>query len=293
VQVGAPEQVNQASVIESAFQSADSVGPGDSVTFEVQARDPENQALTFAWSASAGTLGPANNAASASNVTWTAPPTGGIATVSLQVTDETGASTTQSFSVSVSNTGNRLFDDFSGSSIDSSKWTIATPRPDSQVFLAGGQLVLSALGYANTVSEFDPLVAKVVIRARFTMNNQFESLTIITRSDFELGGADYVHNGLRVTIGCLYDHALAIARMENGQFGVTLASAPWMASSLTHDVIVTDDGNQMQVFLDGSLALSAADSTRFARNFVTLADRPNDGWMNNSTQIDYVEIYTE
>jgi hypothetical protein len=86
VQVGAPEQVNLAPVIESVYQPSDSAISGESLTFALQARDPEGQALTFAWTADAGTLGAAVTNGGTSEVQWTAPAAGGPVVVQAVVT---------------------------------------------------------------------------------------------------------------------------------------------------------------------------------------------------------------
>ncbi len=67
--------VSQPPLLTSSFQSLVAAEPGQSVTFRIEATDPNAGALTFAWAASAGTLSEATNTANASTVTWTAPST--------------------------------------------------------------------------------------------------------------------------------------------------------------------------------------------------------------------------
>ncbi len=54
-------------------QSSKTVAPGGTVTFKVAARDPENTALTFTWSASSGTPGTSESEANRSRASWIAP----------------------------------------------------------------------------------------------------------------------------------------------------------------------------------------------------------------------------
>ncbi|MDC0711758.1 kelch repeat-containing protein [Stigmatella sp. ncwal1] len=88
--------------ISNLYQSATSTSPGQTVTFEVTALDPQSSALTFTWSATTGSLGTPVNGASTSRVTWTAPAcaSGGMAPgITATVTNSFHLSATQGFSV--------------------------------------------------------------------------------------------------------------------------------------------------------------------------------------------------
>ncbi|SEM52016.1 Galactose oxidase, central domain [Stigmatella aurantiaca] len=59
--------------IASAYQSSETATTGQVLTFEVAATDPEASTLTFAWSASTGTLGSPVTGPTQSRIPWTAP----------------------------------------------------------------------------------------------------------------------------------------------------------------------------------------------------------------------------
>jgi formylglycine-generating enzyme required for sulfatase activity len=99
-QVGAPSTVGLAPVITATAQSATSVDGGGTVVLDVAATDPKGQALTFAWSATGGTLGAATTTAGTSEVVWTAPSITGTFTLTATVTDAAGLATAQVFNVS-------------------------------------------------------------------------------------------------------------------------------------------------------------------------------------------------
>ncbi|MDC0707682.1 kelch repeat-containing protein [Stigmatella sp. ncwal1] len=83
-------------------QSAPSASPGQTVTFDVTALDPQASSLKFAWSAPAGTLGTPVNGASTSRITWTAPsctPTSTPSVITATVTNAFKLTASQSFSV--------------------------------------------------------------------------------------------------------------------------------------------------------------------------------------------------
>jgi hypothetical protein len=85
------------------YQSTRTAQPGETVTFEIEARDPQNSTLTFGWTTDAGTLGTATSpSATASRIVWTAPaciPNGGPATITAQVTNAYGLSASTAFKV--------------------------------------------------------------------------------------------------------------------------------------------------------------------------------------------------
>ncbi|HYH97487.1 Ig-like domain-containing protein [Hyalangium sp.] len=101
INVGLPQVPTLPPVIDQTFQSVDTIAVSGTVELSVSAHDPEGTALTFTWSASAGTLGTPVTSASQSNVIWTAPSQGTSSTVTLVVQDASGQSTTQSFTISL------------------------------------------------------------------------------------------------------------------------------------------------------------------------------------------------
>ena len=87
--------------IMGSSQSAQSAVAGQTVTLWVLASDPQNTAMTFAWSAPRGTFGtPADLGAGSEQVVWTAP-LNFVADIQIQVTitDAGNASTVQSFTI--------------------------------------------------------------------------------------------------------------------------------------------------------------------------------------------------
>jgi alpha-tubulin suppressor-like RCC1 family protein len=83
--------------VTETFQSIATVpASGDTVVFRVRAKDPQDSALTFTWTASAGSLGTASSGAVTSEVLWTAPmciPSGVTPAAEVTVTNALGLST--------------------------------------------------------------------------------------------------------------------------------------------------------------------------------------------------------
>ncbi|MBN2559518.1 MAG: hypothetical protein JXQ75_01120 [Phycisphaerae bacterium] len=84
--------------VQSAYQSAEKVSAGDTVTMSVQAVDPNGTALVFAWSTTLGALGEPTTTGGTSTIMWTAPtPFAEGASIQVTITDATGQATVQAF----------------------------------------------------------------------------------------------------------------------------------------------------------------------------------------------------
>ncbi|RKG62576.1 hypothetical protein D7X30_04630 [Corallococcus sp. AB011P] len=97
-----PPTTHLAPVILRSYRSANTADPGDVLTYEVAASDPQGSALTFSWDASTGTLGTPTGDSTHSRVTWTAPPcaSGGTPpSITVTVTNAFGLTAIRSFAV--------------------------------------------------------------------------------------------------------------------------------------------------------------------------------------------------
>ncbi len=93
----------EAPAVTLSAQSTSVVDASGSVSFSVEASDPQGSPLTFQWLSPAGTLSNQVDATGTSRVVWTAPAgANGAFTVSAIVTDALGASKQFDFSVSTS-----------------------------------------------------------------------------------------------------------------------------------------------------------------------------------------------
>jgi hypothetical protein len=89
-------------VITRSYRSSDTALPGQVLTFEVAARDPEGSALTFTWAANSGSLGPPAHGVSSSRITWSAPSCVTATTsptITATVTNAFNLTATRSFAV--------------------------------------------------------------------------------------------------------------------------------------------------------------------------------------------------
>ncbi|HEX8698327.1 MAG TPA: kelch repeat-containing protein [Myxococcaceae bacterium] len=136
-------------------QSAFSISPGQTVSFDVTAMDPQASSLTFAWTANTGALATAQSTATTSGVAWTAPTcevTGVPTSVTATVTNGFGLSTSVPFS-------------FSGLPACAPGWTsagsmpqprsghTATRLPSGKVLLTGGY---DGGAFSTSAALYDP-----------------------------------------------------------------------------------------------------------------------------------------
>ncbi|RKH37396.1 Kelch repeat-containing protein [Corallococcus sicarius] len=143
-------------VIIRSYRSSDSASPGQVLTYEVVASDPQGAALSFAWAATTGSLGQESHDALRSRITWTAPAcvsAGTPPTVTVTVTNAFSLTATRSFAV----TGLPACG-------PSGNWTMTGPmggesrRVHTAVLLPGGKVLVvgGSLDTARAAEVYDP-----------------------------------------------------------------------------------------------------------------------------------------
>jgi hypothetical protein len=139
-------------VVTSSYRSSDTATPGQVLTYEVGASDPQGSALSFSWTAPLGTLGAPAHTASSSRITWTAPSCASALSppsITATVTNAFNLTATKSFTV----TG-----------LPSCGWSttgsMAVARSDSTATLLPSGKLLVAGGYNGsylaTAELYDP-----------------------------------------------------------------------------------------------------------------------------------------
>jgi hypothetical protein len=102
IAAGPAPAVDSGPEIVGSFQSSATANGGQALALRATAVDPEGTALTFAWTASTGTLGTPATMGGTSEVSWTAPqcfPAGSTAEVRVRITDAAGSSAEEVFTV--------------------------------------------------------------------------------------------------------------------------------------------------------------------------------------------------
>ncbi|ADO69570.1 Kelch repeat-containing protein [Stigmatella aurantiaca] len=139
------------------YQSATSTSPGQTVVFEVNALDPQSSALSFAWSATTGSLATPTTGASTSRVVWTAPScvsAGAPPSIVATVTNAFGLTATQSFTLAGLPPCVLGWNPTGAMSSPRANHT-ATLLPSGKVLVAGG--LSSSSGYLATAEVYDPV----------------------------------------------------------------------------------------------------------------------------------------
>ncbi|KFE67348.1 High-affinity leucine-specific transport system, periplasmic binding protein LivK [Hyalangium minutum] len=138
------------------YQSATAASPGQTVTFDVTALDPQSSTLTFAWASNTGSLASAQHTANTSHVVWTAPAcvqTGVTPTVTATVTNAYGLPASKAFSLSGLPTCAADWT-ASGSMSVARRFHTATRLVSGKVFVTGGD---DSSGYHTAADVFDPV----------------------------------------------------------------------------------------------------------------------------------------
>jgi hypothetical protein len=144
----APQHFNP--FITSAAGSSGIASSFQVLTYDVAASDIEGSALSFSWTANTGVLGTVANSASASHITWTAPPcllANTIPRITVTVTNAFNLTATQNFAVT-------------GLPTCPGAWASTGPmtsvRADHTATLLNNGKVLVAGGQGNTAEVYDP-----------------------------------------------------------------------------------------------------------------------------------------
>ncbi|RKG81635.1 kelch-like protein [Corallococcus sp. CA049B] len=170
-------------VILRSYRSSDTASPGQVLTYEVVASDPEGSALSFAWDSSVGTTGAATQVGTHSRVTWTAPAClrpGTTPTVTVTVTNAFDLTVSRSFTVE------GLPDcalvgqwDPTGPMGGGPRWGhTATLLQDGRVLIAGGSAQKRSF-YLETTELFHPATNTWSAGAPMNARRLFHSATLL------------------------------------------------------------------------------------------------------------------
>lgn len=96
-----PPYQNEPPILDSIVVSSNTVVPSGSITLAVAAHDPNGDALSFAWTGTAGTF----SSPAAPTTSWKAPATEGVQRLQLEVTDSKGTSVSINFDIGVQRDG--------------------------------------------------------------------------------------------------------------------------------------------------------------------------------------------
>ncbi len=76
-----------------------------------------------------------------------------------------------------------VYDDFTGGSIDNSKWTTSLPHSSSALSLSSNRLRFQGRAFLNSIDDWDPVTDPVTVSGRWEFGNIDDFLQIATRSE--------------------------------------------------------------------------------------------------------------
>jgi hypothetical protein len=183
-----------------------------------------------------------------------------------------------------------LSDNFSGPSLDTTKWQTILPYGQSSITQAGGELTTSGRGILATVDGFsDPYV----INGAFEMNSGLEHFDIALRSDLSEFGNYAERSGLIVTF--VHDgQGISIQEYPTGpdsgtsviQLASTGENGYNFISGQTYFFSILDYGTGISLAVNGVDVLSAA-TTYGTGDHIALYSRE---FPDTSTSIDAITI---
>jgi hypothetical protein len=184
-------------------QSASSVSPGQTVSFDVTASDPQSSALTFAWTTNTGSLASAQSTATSSAVSWTAPAcavTGVPPSITATVTNAYGRSTSLPFALSGLPTCAPGWAS-AGTMPQTRAFHTATLLPSGKVLLTGGRA--GGTGAASAAL-YDPASGTWSAAASMPSARESHAATLLPNGKVLVSGGHY---GVSHANAWLYDPA--------------------------------------------------------------------------------------
>ncbi|RKH29603.1 kelch-like protein [Corallococcus sp. CA041A] len=230
-------------VIIRSYRSSDTATPGQVLTYEVVASDPEGSALTFSWQATTGVPGTPASDASRSRVTWTAPAcvsAGTPPTVTVTVTNAFNLTDTRSFEVTglPTCTPSGVWVP-TGSMIQPRSGHTATLLPNGTVLVAGGTSNGAPLATAEV---YDPVSGTWGPTGSLAQPRSGHSATLLPNGKvLVVGGRDA--NGFVATAE-LYDPASGTWSPASSP----LASGPSSATLLLNGKVLVAGGTTPQLY---------------------------------------------
>lgn len=190
-----------------------------------------------------------------------------------------------------------LYDDFSGTQIDSSIWHVQLPFSGSSVNESGGNAIFKSRGQLITIPQLAGSPAGVLdIQGSFAFTGgSDEVFRVATRTDGsvinvfgELGGPVVVFNGPGIGGGSVGVED----ETSSGGSGIGYANVSF-ALNTYYSFRITDDGNNIAVYIsDFGNPLLAESDTYSLGSYVGLYDRETYGGYNQNpgVSLEYISI---
>ena len=192
-----------------------------------------------------------------------------------------------------------IFDNFSGSHLNTEVWGSYLPFQDSSVRIVNGELELKGGASIYTRDQFVPNGGNVVLEFTAHGTSIDEYVYAYFRSDLPrgtspvLGWQAHPNNGAWASVAVYgFDGAAQFHPMKDGVWDTPGIVSKEMSTTFgkTYNFKIVDTWNSVDIYRDGILLLSTAYAEKFDLNHVVIFDRPNNGWMNNVVYLDNLSI---
>ncbi|RKH72439.1 kelch-like protein [Corallococcus interemptor] len=247
-------------VIIRSYRSSDTATPGQVLTYEVVASDPQGSALTFSWQATTGVLGTPASDASRSRITWTAPACvspGTPPTITATVTNAFNLTDTRIFEVTglPTCTASGIWVP-TGSPAQSRFAHTATLLPNGTVLIAGGSSMDEIVATAEV---YDPVSGTWSPTGSLAQPRWGHTATLLPNGKVLVVGGRDANNGLVATAE-LYDPASGTWSLA----GTPLAPGANSATLLLDGRVLAAGGLTAQLYDPASDTWSPAGTPLYA-----------------------------
>src|ERR1051325_3411732 len=187
-----------------------------------------------------------------------------------------------------SSSGQLLFDDFNGVSINTAFWTPSLPFGFSQVFESGGRAVMVGRGGLDSLQSF-PTSIDITGRFRFTGQEDHFGLTL--RSDLVVANAFQEKHGLRISFQ-ENSQSLRITEYNTDNSITELAFLSYpLAVNTDYDFRITDAGNTIRLYMMGSSTPTIEGSSSFrAGDKIAIYNRE---FSISRSELDFITVVPE
>ncbi|WNG50510.1 kelch-like protein [Archangium minus] len=176
----------------SSSQSSSFVPQSGTVTLRVEARDPQDSALSFTWEASQGTPGTPTNTATTSEVVWTVPEcVSGEKPVTLTATvsNTWGLSTSRAFTI---RGAPGCLPSNSWSAVGGLSWTrqhhTATLLPSGRVLVIGGEFIPD--NDVRLTEVYDPATKLSLLGGQLVEKRKYHTATLLPSGKVLVAGGE-------------------------------------------------------------------------------------------------------
>lgn len=194
--------------------------------------------------------------------------------------------------------GQILHDDFNGSAIDTSRWSVFTPFPNSSMTESGGNAVFENRGTLLSVTSL-PQSIDITGSFEFTGNSHDQFDVVLRTNSADTNPFGVFDKGIYFEFAIQSDtgdttNQIHIVDFSYPDYAVDLATGTFLMTDNTfYNFRITDDGTNLALYINDltNPFLTATDSNSYGSQ-LGLLNREGNGSISagSITQLDYIDV---